>query len=311
MRELQNRSRRHNSGESTEGRAGSAQKYTAKVIANFNNGSYYISSFSVNFTVPSAPTIGTATALDASATVAYTAGTKGGIATTYRALSSPGSIVGTSATSPITVSGLTNGTAYTFQVRAENSTGNSAYSSASNSVTLASASSYESIATVTVGSGGTSSISFTSIPQTYKHLQIRGIGKTDRAAGTVTELQVEINSDTTSNYYTHELMGNGSSVIPSAQTSTAIKYFSWSRLASADTSVFSANIIDFLDYANTSKYKTARHLGGVDGNGFGNIILNSGMIANTAAISSIKITPGYGSTTLLQYTSFALYGIKG
>jgi len=83
--------------------------------------------------LPSTPTIGTATAGSSSATVAFTAG---GIAgTTYRALSNPGGLTGTSATSPITVSGLTNGTAYTFQVRAENAVGSSAYSSSSNSVT--------------------------------------------------------------------------------------------------------------------------------------------------------------------------------
>lgn len=169
--------------------------------------------------------------------------------------------------------------------------------------------SFESIATVTLSSSQ-SSISFTSIPATFKHLQIRGIGKTNRTAGTVTELQVEVNNDTTSNYYSHEFQGNGAAVNAYAQTNTGIKYWSWSRLASADTGVFSGNIIDILDYANTSKYKTARHLGGVDLNGAGEISLNSGLIANTAAISSIKITPGYGSTVLLQYTSFALYGIK-
>lgn len=82
---------------------------------------------------PSVPTIGTATAGDAQATVAFTPGTVPG--TTYRAISSPGGITATSSSSPITVTGLTNGTSYTFQVRAENYYGNSAYSASSNSVT--------------------------------------------------------------------------------------------------------------------------------------------------------------------------------
>ena len=86
-------------------------------------------------TVPQAPTIGTATAGNASATVAYTANATGGKAiTTFTATSSPGLLTGTGA-SPITVSGLTNGTAYTFRVTATNANGTSATSAASNSVT--------------------------------------------------------------------------------------------------------------------------------------------------------------------------------
>ena len=88
-------------------------------------------------TVPQAPTIGTATAGNASATVAYTAGATGGkTVTAYTATSSPGSFTGTGA-SPITVSGLTNGTGYTFTVTATNANGTSTASAASNSVTPA------------------------------------------------------------------------------------------------------------------------------------------------------------------------------
>lgn len=84
--------------------------------------------------IPTAPTIGTATAGAESATVAFTASTQGGPVTTFTALSNPGSITGTG-TSPVTVSGLTAGTAYTFTVRGNNATGSSEYSSASNSIT--------------------------------------------------------------------------------------------------------------------------------------------------------------------------------
>lgn len=84
---------------------------------------------------PGAPTIGTATAGVASATVAYTAPTDLGAGTvTYTATSSPGGLTGTGA-SPITVSGLTGGTAYTFTVTASTPGGTSAASAASNSVT--------------------------------------------------------------------------------------------------------------------------------------------------------------------------------
>ena len=88
--------------------------------------------------VPGTPTIGTATAGNTTASVVFTVPTytgKGG-AVTYRVLSTPGSITATGSSSPITVSGLTNGISYTFQVRTETSYGvNSPYSAASNSVT--------------------------------------------------------------------------------------------------------------------------------------------------------------------------------
>jgi len=86
---------------------------------------------------PNAPTIGTATASNASAVVTFTAPANvgGGAITGYIAISSPGGFTGTGVSSPITVSGLTNGTAYTFTVIATNAYGTGPASAASNSVT--------------------------------------------------------------------------------------------------------------------------------------------------------------------------------
>ena len=83
-----------------------------------------------------APTIGTATAGALSASVAFTAPAYTGSGITgYTATSSPGGITGTGASSPITVSGLTAGTAYTFTVTATTAAGQGPASAASNSVT--------------------------------------------------------------------------------------------------------------------------------------------------------------------------------
>jgi hypothetical protein len=88
--------------------------------------------------IPGTPTIGTATVGGQQATVAFTAGVLGGLPTSYTALSNPGSITGTGSSSPILVSGLSASTSYTFTVKGANSTGESAYSSASNSITTTS-----------------------------------------------------------------------------------------------------------------------------------------------------------------------------
>jgi len=87
-------------------------------------------------TVPDPPTAVSASAGNTEATVSFTAPANNGGAdiTGYTVTSTPGSFTGTGATSPITVTGLTNGTSYTFTVHATNSVGNSAESSASTAI---------------------------------------------------------------------------------------------------------------------------------------------------------------------------------
>lgn len=156
--------------------------------------------------------------------------------------------------------------------------------------------SYESIATVTVGSGGSSSIDFTSIPSTYKHLQIRAFLK-----GTGASNRNLTFNGITSGYFQHRLEGSGTSA-------SAGGYTSQSQIAMPITGAqWGTVIVDILDYTNTNKNKTVRMLGGYDDNGSGFIGLTSGSVANTAAITSITIA----GDTWQQYSSFALYGIKG
>ena len=111
-----------------------------------------------NHPFPDAPTIGTATAGNGQASVPFTApASDGGSAiTSYTATSNPGNITGTisqAGSGTITVTGLTNGTAYTFTVTATNSVGTSAASAASNSVTPATVPDAPTIGTATAGNG--------------------------------------------------------------------------------------------------------------------------------------------------------------
>ncbi len=172
----------------------------------------------------------------------------------------------------------------------------------------AAATSFESIATVTVGSGGAANVEFTSIGTTWTHLQIRSLVRTTEAAtGTVSYLQ--FNSDTTSgNYYGHGLYGTGAAVTAYALDGSYYASLSIHSGSSATASVFGAGVIDILDYRNANKYKTVRNLSGYDNNGSGQVRFASGLWMSTSAITSIKIVPNSGN--FAQYSHFALYGIK-
>ena len=160
---------------------------------------------------------------------------------------------------------------------------------------------YESIQTVTVGAGGSASISFTSIPSTFSHLQIRWMCLNSSQQ---TDLKLNFNSDTGANYSYHQLYGSGSAVGASAGASATLIYAG----VGGFTSNPAAGIGDILDYSNTTKYKTYRGLTGIDENGSGYVMMKSGLWQNTNAITSIIIAPAGGNFN--QYSKFALYGVK-
>jgi len=163
---------------------------------------------------------------------------------------------------------------------------------------------YDSIATVNVGSGGASSVSFSSIPGTYQHLQIRGIFRPTATSWIIGRF----NGDSGTNYSHHDLRGNGSSVATEFVTNAENVYMILGLSSASNT--YAAGIIDILDYANTNKFKTTRHLNGIDTNGGGSIDLTSGSWRNTAAITSITLSLS-NLGTIPEYSQFALYGIKG
>ena len=174
--------------------------------------------------------------------------------------------------------------------------------------------SYESIATVNVGTLGAATVTFSSIPSTYKHLQIRALAQTNRAVYGIDQLNIQLNSDTGTNYARHYLYGDGSAAAAGGSSSANLFFDLNGSVGTSTGGTFGGLVIDILDYANTSKYKTGRALSGVDLNGTiagygGRVGLFSGLWQNTAAISTITISPNIG-TLITQYSSFALYGVK-
>jgi len=170
----------------------------------------------------------------------------------------------------------------------------------------ASTSSYESIQSVTVGAGGASSISFTSIPATYASLQIRYLAQNDAAYEDFFDVYFAVNTSTS--YAYHNIWGSGSAVSAGGQSSRTTSFLG-TYIPSGNASRFGVAIIDIHNYASTTQNKTVRAFGGYDKNGSGYITLGSVLSINTAAIDTITLSPS--STKFSQYSTFALYGIKG
>ena len=175
--------------------------------------------------------------------------------------------------------------------------------------------SYESIATTTVGSGGTGTITFSSIPSTFTHLQIRIMAQTNRATFGIDEARLRFNGDTGSNYAQHLLYGDGATATATASSSVTSIQVGSGNLGTTTGSNFGDVILDVLDYTNTNKTKVIRALGGADCNGTvggigGRVGLSSGLWNDTSSVTTITLTPINGAL-FSQHSSFALYGIKG
>jgi len=167
--------------------------------------------------------------------------------------------------------------------------------------------SYDALATVTVPSGGASSITFSAIPQTgYSHLQIRA----SATNGVQDDAVVRFNGDTGNNYSWHLLVGNGSAA--QAYNATGVSSMRGICLLSPTGSVVGGGVTDILDYTNPNKNKVIRSLTGMDNNSgstVAQIQFWSGSWYNTSAINTINIFP-LGGTAFSQNSTFSLYGIK-
>ena len=175
---------------------------------------------------------------------------------------------------------------------------------------------FESIQTVTVTSAQ-SSISFTSIPSTYKHLQIRYSALTNRATYGSDGVSLRFNGDTGTNYSWHATRGRGADVpYGGGGGGESYMYFDWG-FGTTVASYPAVGIYEILDYANTNKVKTLRGLNGLDINGSiagyaGAVTQVSGgwYYSGNPAINSITFASA-NSANIEVNSKFALYGIKG
>lgn len=174
--------------------------------------------------------------------------------------------------------------------------------------------SFESIASATTGTGGI--ITFSSIPNTYKHLQLRFITKstyTTAQLGWGNSMILVINGSSTVSR-SHFVYGNGTSATAeSASGDNYIQIYGTNMSSVSGTAnMFAAGIVDIHDYSSTTKNKTFRSFAGLDinsGTNFAGPALNSGFIASTAAISNITLYSAFDN--FATGSRFSLYGIKG
>ena len=177
--------------------------------------------------------------------------------------------------------------------------------------------SFESIATATVGSGGTSTITFDPVPSTFNHLQLRVHARTNRATVPGDYLNIRFNDDTGSNYTQHSLSTSLADT-PIRSDSEGIGTFIYGYNITSVSPNFSSSMYDIFDYKSTNKTKVLRGYTGTDSNadfingytasgiGFISALWNN----SSSPITKITITPVVG-TVFVQHSHFALYGIKG
>ena len=160
---------------------------------------------------------------------------------------------------------------------------------------------YKLIETVTVGSGGASSIEFGSIPQTYTDLMVVVSGRT---SGSVSGLNITFNGNT-SNYSSRTLQANGAAA---SSYGTYNRNAGFLNISSETASVFGSSAIYIPNYAGSTN-KSYSADGAAENNAttaYSGII--AGLWSNTAAITSVSLSPMDGS--FVQYSSASLYGIK-
>lgn len=181
--------------------------------------------------------------------------------------------------------------------------------------TAFSPSSYESIASAT-GNGSSTSFTFSSIPNTYASLQLRGILRDNAGGSASSAVGFQFNASGSSTGTSHWMLGIADSPaytnVGSDTSETFVNYLSVGSAALSN--VYSAFIVDIHDYASTTKNKTIRTFMGVNGNNNANTTQVVGMFSNlwidTSAINEIKLVNRNGNA-FSSLSNVALYGIKG
>jgi hypothetical protein len=154
---------------------------------------------------------------------------------------------------------------------------------------------YDPIATTTLGTAA-NSITLSSIPSTYTDLVVVFVG----ANAAFDDFILTFNSDTSTNYSTTQLIGDGTTPISIRSTNSPRI-----QLGAGSTNRINSAIINVMNYANTSIYKTSL-IDYINTNDF--MRRTVGLWRSTSAINSITIQRS-GSGNMNVGTTMTLYGI--
>jgi hypothetical protein len=172
------------------------------------------------------------------------------------------------------------------------------------------ANTFVAIQTVTVGSGGSATIEFTSIPQTFTDLNVLVSGRTTANADTYGETDLSFNGAPSGTSYSwRQLLGTGGSASSQNGSSDSAIYFRWPTGSGATASVFGTSSIYVPNYTS-SNYKSVS-IDSVTENNASQAMatMTAGLWSDTAAITSLRLTIVYG-TAFAEYSTATLYGIK-
>lgn len=156
---------------------------------------------------------------------------------------------------------------------------------------------------------GSTSCTFSNIPQIYQDLRIVIYGRANAGAGD--SLAMYFNAFGSANHSETRLYGDGSSAASSRQNGAGY----WGNMmaianSSLASGIYSAFTFDILNYKSTTTFKTMIGRSASDFNGSGTTYLNACLYAGTSAITSISIFPTSGAQTFASGSTAALYGIR-
>ena len=158
------------------------------------------------------------------------------------------------------------------------------------------------IATTTVGSGGTASITFSSIPQTYTDLLLKVSARSNNTSGYYSTLTMTFNG--TNTYSNIIAFGTGSGV--GSGTDTAIKPFV--QAATTTANVFGQNEFYIPNYTSSNAKSVSMEMVTENNATDSLALIGVGLSSGTSAISTITLS--VGTDLLVQYSTATLYGIK-
>lgn len=166
---------------------------------------------------------------------------------------------------------------------------------------------FDLLETTTLASSA-ASVTFSSIDQSYKHLQLRFVARTNTTGFTGTDVFMEFNSSTSGYYKRHSLIGNGSAVSSNGDSTSTHSHAGYILTDYQPANIFGTSVIDVLDYSSSSKNTTIRGLNGYAQSGNNFLQLFSSLWNNTSAVTSVKLDAIQGD--FVAGSRFSLYGVK-